>query len=308
MIKLFEPDNYIIDTSEFSNLLHDKVVNDFENSFATYVGAKYACSINSATNAIFLIFLNKNITVSVPSMIPPVVLNAIITSGNKINFTDDANWVGSSYILHQFTDYKVIDSAQRVDKNQFKNEANPEDIMFFSHYPTKPVGSSDGGMIVSDDFEKIKWFKEAVMNGMSWAENNWDRKIKFPGYKMYMNSIQCYIANENLKKLEDNKIKLKNIRDYYNEKLNINNHSEHLYRILVDNNKNFINYMSENGVVCGIHYEAQHSNIIYNMGREFSCPNSDIESKKTVSLPYHSKLTILDLDKIIKLIKDYEKI
>ena len=149
MIKLFNPNNYIIDTSKFSNLLHDKVVEDFENKFANYVGAKYACSINSATNAIFLLFLNKGITVDVPSMIPPVVLNALITSGNKINFIDDTDWVGGSYVLHEFDDYKVIDSAQRVDKNQFKNEANDNDIMFFSFYPTKPIGSCDGGMIVS---------------------------------------------------------------------------------------------------------------------------------------------------------------
>ena len=305
MIKLFNPDNYVIDTSIFNNLLHDKTVTDFENSFAEYVGAKYACSINSATNAIFLIFLNKNITVNVPSMIPPVVLNALITSGNKINFTDDVEWIGGSYILHQFEDYKVIDSAQRVDKDQFKNEANDDDLMFFSFYPTKPVGSCDGGIIVSNNFEKIKWFREAVMNGMSYADNNWDRTIKFPGYKMYMNSIQCFMANENLKKLESNKSILNKVKDYYNQKLMLNNTSHHLYRIVVDDNKNFIKYMSENGVVCGIHYEAQHNNSVYNFGVDFHCPNSNLESKRTVSIPYNTKLTTDELDKIIQLIKNY---
>ena len=54
MIQLFNVNNYIIDTSEFSNLLHDEVVIKFEETIANYVGAKYACSINSATNAIFL--------------------------------------------------------------------------------------------------------------------------------------------------------------------------------------------------------------------------------------------------------------
>ena len=34
--------------------------------------------------------------------------------------------------------------------------------MIFSFYPTKPLGGSDGGMIVTDDYEKYKWFKEAV--------------------------------------------------------------------------------------------------------------------------------------------------
>ncbi len=307
MINLFSPDNYIVDTSQFSNLLHDKIVNQFEENFAEYVGAKYACTINSATNAIFLLFLNKGIKVSVPSMIPPVVLNALITSGNRINFTDDTGWVGGSYLLHDFGDYKIIDSAQRVDRNQFKNEANPQDIMFFSHYPTKPVGSCDGGTIVSNDFEKIKWIKEAVLNGMSWAENNWDRKIKFPGYKMYMNSIQAYMANENLKKLDENKNKLKYIRDIYNKELNLNSQSDHLYRIEVYDNKSFIQYMKNHDVVCGIHYETQHNNYIYNMSEEFECSNSTIKSKRTVSIPFHTSLSDSDIEFIIKKIKSYNE-
>ena len=31
--------------------------------------------------------------------------------------------------------------------------------MFFSFYPTKPVGSSDGGIIVSNDKAKIDYLK-----------------------------------------------------------------------------------------------------------------------------------------------------
>ena len=169
MIQLFNVNNNIIDTSKFSNLLHDEIVDIFEETIAEYVGAKYACSVNSATNAIFLSLLNKNITVDLPSMIPPVVANAIITSGNKINFIDDVDWVGHSYILHQFDDYKIVDSAQKLEKNQFRKECNPNDILIFSFYPTKPLGGCDGGMIVTDDYKKYRWFKEAVLNGMSYA-------------------------------------------------------------------------------------------------------------------------------------------
>jgi hypothetical protein len=99
--------------------------------------------------------LNKNTIVNIPSMIPPVVCNAILTSGNKINFIDDINWIGDSYILHKFKDYKIIDSAQKVNQNQFIEEANDEDLMIFSFYPTKPIGSSDGGIIVSNDYNDI---------------------------------------------------------------------------------------------------------------------------------------------------------
>ena len=86
MIELFNINNHIIDTSEFSNLLHDDIVVEFEKKIADYVGAKYACSVNSATNAIYLSLLNKDVTVNLPSIIPPVVANAILTSGNYIEF------------------------------------------------------------------------------------------------------------------------------------------------------------------------------------------------------------------------------
>ena len=34
---------------------------------------------------------------------------------------------------------------------------------------------------------------------MTYADNNWERTISFPGYKMYMNSIQAKILLNNFK-------------------------------------------------------------------------------------------------------------
>jgi len=303
MINLFNIPNYQINTADFNHYLHGDICNEFEKNFCEYVGAKYACTVNSATNAIYLAMLNKNTTVKVPSMIPPVVCNAILTSGNKLEFTDDTEWVGNSYTLHKFDDYKIIDSAQKVDRDQFKIEADSNDLMIFSFYPTKPVGSSDGGIIVSNDFEKIRWFKEATMNGMTYAHNNWDRTIKFPGYKMYMNSIQCYIANENLKLLDNKKAKLKTIRDIYNSELNLHNTSDHLYRIEVNSRDVFLKEMREQSIICGVHYDALHENDTYNLNSRH-LKKSSRASKLTVSIPFHEKLNINEqLQYIIEKVK-----
>jgi len=291
MIQLFNVNDSQIDTSNFSNLLHDEIVDVFESEFSEYVGSKYACSINSATNAIFLSLLDKNVIVDIPSMIPPVVANAILTSGNKINFIDDTDWVGGSYTLHNFGEYKIIDSAQKLEKNQFKKECNPEDLMIFSFYPTKPLGGSDGGMIVTDDYEKYRWFKEAVLNGMTYANNNWERTISFPGYKMYMNSIQAQICSNNFESFEDKMSSLQNLVDIYNKELGYDNKSLHLYRIKVSDNQKFINQMKNDNVVCGIHYSALHLNPVYNMGIDFNCPNSIKLQDKMVSLPMNETMT-----------------
>ena len=304
MIQLFNLNNHIIDTSKYSNLLHDSIVTKFEGTIAEYVGAKYAVTFNSATSALFLALLDKNTTISVPSMIPPVVLNAIITSGNKHDFIDDINWVGDSYVLHNFGDYKIVDSAQKLEKNQFKNECNPNDLMVFSFYPTKPVGSSDGGMIVSDDLEKITHLREMALNGMSYADNNWERKIKFAGYKMYMNSIQCDIALQNFNLYEDKLDKLSKVRDIYNNELNYSNTSNHLYRINVSDRDKFINEMKNNGIVTGIHYSAAHLNDVYKIDT-INCPLSDINSLQTVSIPFQELLTLKEIKTILDIVKKY---
>jgi dTDP-4-amino-4,6-dideoxygalactose transaminase len=305
MIQLFNIPNYTINTSDFSHYLHGSIVEEFEQKFLKYVGAKYACSVNSATNAIYLMFLNKGITVNVPTMIPPVVLNALITSKNTINFTDDTEWIGDSYILHQFEDYKIIDSAQKVEKNQFQLEANDNDLMFFSFYPTKPVGSSDGGIIVSNDKAKIDYLKTLSFNGMSFAENNWERKIIMPGYKSYLNSIQAFIASKNLDILDTKKQKLKRIRDIYNLEFGLNNTSDHLYRIEVSDNKEFLKVAKQNSIICGIHYDSQHLNNVYKpYSTNSNCPKSEKLSKHTVSIPFHEELTEQNINNIIKLIKN----
>jgi dTDP-4-amino-4,6-dideoxygalactose transaminase len=237
-------------------------------------------------------------------MIPPVVLNAIITSGNRYEFYDDVDWVGGSYLLHDFGDYKVIDSAQKLEKNQFKNECNPNDLMVFSFYPTKPVGSCDGGMIVSDDYDKIMFLKEMALNGMSFSENNWERKIKFAGYKMYMNTIQCDIALKNFKQYGDKLNKLSEVKEIYNDRLNYSNTSNHLYRIDVKDRTKFIDFMKKNGISCGIHYEALHLHTVYKLN-DMGLPLSEEKSKTTVSIPFNEVLTNENILTIIDNIKNF---
>jgi len=312
MINLFNIENYSIDMSKFAHVLHDQCVTDLENTIAKYVGANYACGVSSATNAIFLSMLNKNQTVDIPSMIPAVVPNALITSGNRINFTDDTDWIGNSYVLHDFGNYKIIDSAQKIEKDQYVNEANDGDLMIFSFYPTKPIGSIDGGMVVSNDEEKINWFREATLNGMSFAKANWDRKIRFPGYKMYLNSIQAYVANENFKKYEAKLENLRTIREIYNLEFGLENTSSHLYRVPVNNNNEILVSLKQRGIISGIHYECLHRNPVYTskaLGNvKSSHPRSETASCRMLSIPFHEKLKEEDINKVIKEVKNYVKV
>ena len=329
MIQIFNIPQYTVDTSQLGHLLHGKIVREFEEQFASYVGAKYSCSLSSATAAIFLTFqgswASETNIVKIPSIIPYVVPNVLTQCGNvTIDFYDDVNWVGGAYTLHEFMTegsakyienyFKVIDSAQEVIRNQFSLQANDEDLMIFSFYPTKPVGSCDGGMIVSNDKEKIDWFRKASMYGASPNNESWGRQIEFPGYKMYMSSIQAYIALQNLNKLDKKKKILGDIREYYNSELGYNNTSHHLYRIRTYDNQAFIKKMKSVGIQCGVHYHPCHRmdacqnctdiHISKCLPRFLPLPKSVNEGVTTVSIPFHEALTNEELHYIVKKIKE----
>ena len=205
-------------------------------------------------------------------------------------------------MLHQFDDYKIVDSAQKLEKNQFKKECNDNDLMIFSFYPTKPVGSLDGGMVVSNDLSKIEWFREATLNGMSYDKNNWERRVKFPGWKMYLSSIQAYVGLKNLEKLDEKNSRLKEVQESYNKAFNYTNSSMHLYRISVKDREVFLKSMKENNIRCGIHYKCSHLMDAY---KDISNPRSlDMtlsrkNSENTVSIPFNETLTPTDVKTII---------
>ena len=305
MIKLMHVNDYVIDTSQFRPLLNDKVVEQFENEIASYVGAKYACALHSATMGIFMTLLEQDRTVvEIPSIIPPVVPNAIITSGHSVKYRDDIDWVGGSYVLHQFDDYKIIDSAQQLDENQFTNQANDEDLLIFSFYPTKPVGSVDGGMIVSNDEEKIRRLKILTRYGTNFEDNSWVRKFVLPGWKMYMNSIQAWMALENFKKLELKYKRFDDIREEYNSAFGLSNNSRHLYRLRVDNRDDYMKQLNNKGIQCVIHYRSVHDVDCYAPVEHTDLSKSIIESTSTVSIPFHEMMTDEEVKTVIKEVKN----
>jgi dTDP-4-amino-4,6-dideoxygalactose transaminase len=126
-----------------------------------------------------------------------------------------------------------------------------------------------------------------------------------PGYKMYLNSIQAKIALNNFNVYEQKLNLLLEIKEKYNKAFNIFNTSNHLYRINILKNRNeFIEYMKGKNIACGIHYEAQHLNPVYNI-EPISLPLSDSNSNTTVSIPYHEQLTDKEVEYIIKTINSF---
>lgn len=313
MINLFEVQNCHIDTSKFSNILHDKIVQEFESNFLNYIGAPYGVAVSSATNAIFLLLryldrCNKYLSgeqrsIKIPSIIPPVVVNAAITAGYSVFFNDNVQWIGGpvEYTIYDSQIY-LVDSAHEVS-SRFSTTKKNNKVFIYSFYPTKPVGSCDGGFIASDNADIVEEIRILAYNGMANYENTFERKWSTFGYKMYMNSAQAYMANESLKTLPSRLDKLAEIREYYNFNLDLNNTSSHLYRIPTTNASKFMQRMLNRGIQCGKHYNACHHHPIVN-NDSFTSSDVIIDERTMVSLPFHCNLTKMDLIEVCESAKE----
>ena len=165
MVNLFDIPNHIVDTSNFLICFTEILSLNLKESFAKYVGAKYAYSANSASSLIYLALrrFSGQQLVQLPSTMPIVVPNVrLCKAGHRIMFYNDIDWVGGYYHLHE----DIFDSAQQVDRNQYADLDKGDSIMIFSFYPTKPVSGCDGEIVVSNNKEKMNYFKTMTMNGV----------------------------------------------------------------------------------------------------------------------------------------------
>ena len=312
MIPLFKPSVPIIDLNKHNHLLNGDVVWEFANEFRNAIRAPYCVPVNSCTNAIELLLRYLGAPeCRVPSMIPPVVLNAVIHAGAKYTLTDDPDWVGGPYNLVDAPNIKVIDSAQLFGLGQFANIQtvfNTNIYLLHSFYPTKPIGGIDGGMISTNSEDAYKWLSAAVTNGTSAGANSWEREVCFPGWKAYMSTAQAVVAMESLEQWADRSSRTWKIRNRYNKAFGLHNISEHLYRVPVINKEDFINHMARAGIATGIHYTPTHQMSVYNDSVNLNYTGYERTEEafsRMVTIPMHHGLTNADTDKIISEVKPW---
>lgn len=314
MIPLFKPSVPVIDLSKHNHLLNGDIVRDFAFEFGQAIGAPYCVPVNSCTNAIELVLRCLcSPACNVPSMIPPVVLNAIIHAGAKYSLDDNPGWVGGPYFLIDTPNVKVVDSAQFFGLNQFRNIIADICVTFMLHsfYPTKPIGGIDGGMISTNSEDAYKWLSAAVMNGTSAGANSWEREVCFPGWKAYMSTAQAIVAMDSLNQWPERSAKIVQIRNWYNREFGLHNISEHLYRVPVRDKTKFMLTTKDAGIMTGVHYAPTHYHPVYASKADpyitdvDRFPKTDEAFSRMVSIPFHYGLSVAEIDKIIEEVKPW---
>ena len=165
----------------------------------------------------------------------------------------------------------VVDSAHCV------TPTIKSDFTFFSFHPYKPICSSDGGMISTDNQKASEWLNKYRNFGRQNVDNSYD--ITQNGFKFYMNNLNASIALISLGKYQSN---LKTRKENYSKLDNILSHDEKSsYYIATRIDKNANQFNQDNNLVR--HYPLLHKTKYFNS--DIKLPNTELLHPQIINLP-----------------------
>ncbi len=158
-----------------------ETVKRFEERIAEYAGSKFAVSVDSCCNALFLCCNYCNVgKVRLPKYTYPGVACSILHAGGSIDFVSNT-WKG----VYELNPYGIIDGALRFKQGMYKGGLHCLSFHVKKHLP---IGR--GGMVLTDDFEAYWWLKRARFDGRSQMPLSEDH-ITMVGWNMYMTPEQA---------------------------------------------------------------------------------------------------------------------
>jgi dTDP-4-amino-4,6-dideoxygalactose transaminase len=227
---------------------------------------------------------------------------------------------------------KVIEDCAHAVETEYRGQkiGTFGDYGCFSFYSTKNVVTGEGGMVISKN--NVKRIRELSLHGMNndaWKRFGDSRFKQYDvtecGYKYNMMDMQASLGIHQLNKVNDNWNKRQKIwKKYINSLVNLpvtipakeesnTKHAYHLFNILIDEDKagitrdSFLEKMVNNGIGVGIHYQALPEHTYYKSEFGWNIddyPNAKRIGRQTVSLPLSAKLSDIDVNRIIKEVKN----
>ena len=159
-----------------------EIVKMFEEEVALYTGAPFAVSVDSCTNALFLCCKYLNVgEITLPKRTYLSVPMSVIHSGGTVAFKDKG-WSG----VYPLMPYPIYDSAKRFTSKMYLHGT----YMCLSFHIKKLLPLGKGGMILTDNYEAVKWFKKARYEGRG-EVNYRDDNVDMLGWNMYMTPQQA---------------------------------------------------------------------------------------------------------------------
>lgn len=200
------------------------------------------------------------------------------------------------------------------------------DVTVYSFQAVKNLATGDSGMICWANEEAAKLTRMLAWCGINkdtYARSNkgtyaWKYDVDYVGYKYNGNAIMAAIALVQLKYLDEENARRREIVNMYNEGFKNNKNikivpanyssecSYHLYELQVPDREALLNFLSQNEINCGVHYRDNTEYSIFEFGNG-SCPNAHKVSQHLITMPLHMWLTNDDVNKIIQKVNEFVK-
>jgi dTDP-4-amino-4,6-dideoxygalactose transaminase len=319
-------------------------VQKFEEKFNDYIGSNACVTVNSGTAALHLaLHLEdiKNKEVILPSLSFVSTAHAILYNGGKPIFVDvdpktlclDSEQIEkaitkkTSVILpvhfggmacdmtkiskiSKDNNLTIIEDAAHAvgTKSLNKKIGKHGKYVCFSFHPVKNLAMPNGGAITINDKNFLS--STNLLKSLRWCGISNRKGTKYDitnlGWNYYMNELSAGIGIEQLKKLDKNNNKRKNIAKRYSKELDVElkmqfqkDCSYHIFWIQVKNREQFMMKMKQEKIETGIHYLPIHKMSFY---KKFSkkLKMTEDATTKIVSLPIHPNLSENDVTRVIK--------
>jgi perosamine synthetase len=223
---------------------------------------------------------------------------------------------------------KIIEDCAHALGSKYKNKncGSIGSLGCFSFYPTKIITSGEGGMITTNNTDIVKKIKILRSQGMSMQaidreqNSQWRYDILETGYNYRLDEIRSSLGLSQLNRVDEINEKRIKIAKKYNSLIGKikgieipivkpnRNHIFHLYTIKIKKNYSFsrdelFQKLQKKGIGTSVQYYPLHLMTIFNKKDKKKFVNSNILKDEVLSLPIFPKMTLKQIQYVVKNLK-----
>jgi dTDP-4-amino-4,6-dideoxygalactose transaminase len=235
-----------------------------------------------------------------------------------VHYTGGVGDLDGIYNFAKANGLRVIEDAAHAFGTKFNNirVGGFGDISCFSFDGIKNITSGEGGCIVTDDKEILRYIQDARLLGVEKdsekrysGERSWEFDVIAQGWRYHMSNIMASIGFEQLKRFDEfahircNHAKLYDQLFQNHEVIktlerDYSNVVPHIYIIRIPGFKDregFRKKLLEKGIQTGIHYMPNHLLTFYRKNNIRPLPITEAAAAEILTLPLHPDLSKDDI-------------
>lgn len=227
------------------------------------------------------------------------------------------------YAIERSTGIRVIEDCAHACGSAYKGAriGSHGSLHAFSFHAVKNLPCGDGGALTLSSEEdgararRLRWFgiDRSTFERARGDTYSWDYDVNEVGFKYHMNDIAAAIALAQLKLVDEQNERRREIATKYRRRLanvpgiqllradNDRVNSYHLFCLLADRRDSLMKKLQDHGIDSGMHYKR---NDLYPMYDKQELAETERFWTRAVSLPMHMHLTDSDIERVCDVIEN----